>query len=59
MTGTYAERLGLLPAGQEHVLQQESGKLTSPRLCPTSPVPSPCVPLTICLRNDIALFNAA
>ncbi|MCX7422963.1 MAG: DUF3387 domain-containing protein, partial [Planctomycetia bacterium] len=26
MTGTSAERLGLLPAGQEHVLQQEDGK---------------------------------
>jgi len=26
MTGTPAERLGLLPAGQEHVLQQEDGK---------------------------------
>ena len=26
MTGTSAERLGLIPAGQEHVLQQEDGK---------------------------------
>ncbi len=26
MTGTSAERLGLLPAGQEHDLQQEDGK---------------------------------
>jgi type I restriction enzyme R subunit len=25
-TGTSAERLGLIPAGQEHVLQQEDGK---------------------------------
>ena len=34
MTGTSAERLGLLPAGQEHVLQQEDGKARFTRHLP-------------------------
>jgi len=34
MIGTSAERLGLLPAGQEHVLQQEDGKARFTRHLP-------------------------
>jgi type I restriction enzyme, R subunit len=61
MTGTPAERLGLIPAGQEHVLQQENGKQRFVQvvtdlsrafaLCATTDE-------AIELRNDIAFFQA-
>ena len=61
MTGTSAERLGLLPAGQEHVLQQEDGKARFTKvvtdisrafaLCAAHDV-------AIRLRDDIAFFQA-
>ncbi len=61
MTGTSAERLSLLPAGQEHVLQQEDGKARFTKvvtdisrafaLCAAHDV-------AIRLRDDIAFFQA-
>ncbi|GDY11053.1 DEAD/DEAH box helicase [Planctomycetia bacterium] len=61
MTGTSAERLGLLPAGQEHVLQQEDGKARY-----TKVVTDISRAFALCaahdeairLRDDIAFFQA-
>lgn len=61
MTGTSAERLGLLPAGQEHVLQQEDGKARF-----TKVVTDISRAFALCaahdeairLRDDIAFFQA-
>ena len=60
-TGTSAERLGLLPAGQEHVLQQEDGKARF-----TKVVTDISRAFALCaahdeairLRDDIAFFQA-
>ena len=61
MTGTSAERLGLLPAGQEHVLQQDDGKARF-----TKVVTDISRAFALCaahdeairLRDDIAFFQA-
>ena len=61
MTGSSAERLGLLPAGQEHVLQQEDGKARF-----TKVVTDISRAFALCaahdeairLRDDIAFFQA-
>ena len=61
MTGTSAERLGLLPSGQEHVLQQEDGKARF-----TKVVTDISRAFALCaahdeairLRDDIAFFQA-
>ena len=61
MSGTPAERLALIPAGQEHVLQQEDGK---PRFVQVvtdlSRVFALCAATdeAIALRDDIAFFQA-
>ena len=60
-TGTPAQRLGLLPAAQEHILQQEDGK---PRF--TSAVTDLSRAFALCaahdeairIRDDIAFFQA-
>ncbi len=59
-TGTPAQRLGLIPAGQEHVLQQEDGKARFVQvvtelsrafaLCATSDA-------AIAIRDDISFFQ--
>ena len=61
MSGTSAERLSLLPAGQEHVLQQEDGKARF-----TKVVTDISRAFALCaahdeairLRDDIAFFQA-
>ncbi len=61
MTGTSAERLGLLPAGQEHVLQQEDGKARFTKVgTDISRAFALCAAHdeAIRLRDDIAFFQA-
>jgi type I restriction enzyme R subunit len=61
MTGTPAERLGLIPAGQEHVLQQEDGKQRFVQVVTDlSRVFALCAATdeAIELRDDIAFFQA-
>ncbi len=61
MTGTPAERLGLIPAGQEHVLQQENGKQRFVQLVTDlSRAFALCAATdeAIELRDDIAFFQA-
>ena len=60
-TGTSAERLGLIPAGQEHVLQQEDGKQRFVQVVTDlSRVFALCAATdeAIELRDDIAFFQA-
>jgi len=60
-TGTPAQRLGLIPAGQEHVLQQEDGKRRFVQVVTElSRVFALCAATdeTIELRDDIAFFQA-
>jgi len=60
-TGTPAERLGLIPAGQEHVLQQENGKQRFVQVVTDlSRVFALCAATdeAIELRDDIAFFQA-
>ena len=60
-TGTSAERLGLIPAGQEHVLQQEDGKQRFVQIVTDlSRVFALCAASdeAIELRDDIAFFQA-
>ncbi len=61
MTGTSAERLGLLPAGQEHVLQQDDGKARfSKVVTDLSRAFALCAAHdeAIRIRDDIAFFQA-
>ena len=61
MTGTPAERLGLIPAGQEHVLQQENGKQRFVQfVTELSRAFALCAATdeAIELRDDIAFFQA-
>jgi len=61
MTGTPAERLGLIPAGQEHVLQQEDGKQRFVQVVTDlSRAFALCAATdeAIELRDDIAFFQA-
>jgi type I restriction enzyme R subunit len=61
MSGTPAERLGLLPAGQEHVLQQEDGKARFTKsVTDLSRAFALCAAddTAITLRDDIAFFQA-
>jgi len=60
-TGTSAERLGLIPAGQEHVLQQEDGKQRFVQVVTDlSRTFALCAATdeAIELRDDIAFFQA-
>ncbi|MGH9834309.1 MAG: type I restriction endonuclease subunit R [Blastocatellia bacterium] len=60
-TGTPAERLGLIPAGQEHILQQENGKQRFVQLVTDlSRAFALCAATdeAIELRDDIAFFQA-
>ncbi len=60
-TGTSAERLGLIPAGQEHVLKQEDGKQRFVQVVTDlSRVFALCAATddAIELRDDIAFFQA-
>ena len=60
-TGTSAERLGLIPAGQEHVLQQEDGKRRFVQVViDLSRVFALCAATdeAVELRDDIAFFQA-
>jgi type I restriction enzyme R subunit len=60
-TGTPAERLGLIPAGQEHVLQQENGKQRFVQVVTDlSRVFALCAATdeAVELRDDIAFFQA-
>ena len=60
-TGTSAERLGLIPAGQEHVLQQEDGKQRFVQVVTDlSRAFALCAATdeAIELRDDIAFFQA-
>jgi len=60
-TGTPAERLGLIPAGQEHVLQQEDGKQRFVQVVTDlSRTFALCAATdeAIDLRDDIAFFQA-
>lgn len=60
-TGTSAERLGLIPAGQEHVLQQENGKQRFVQVVTDlSRVFALCAATdeAHALRDDIACFQA-
>ncbi len=60
-TGTAAERLGLIPAGQEHVLQQENGKQRFVQVVTDlSRVFALCAATdeAVLLRDDIAFFQA-
>jgi type I restriction enzyme R subunit len=59
--GTAAERLGLIPAGQEHVLQQENGKQRFVQLVnDVSRAFALCAATdeAVRLRDDIAFFQA-
>jgi type I restriction enzyme R subunit len=59
--GTAAERLGLIPAGQEHVLQQENGKQRFVQVVTDlSRVFALCAATdeAVLLRDDIAFFQA-
>ena len=61
MTGTSAERLGLIPAGQEHVLQQEDGRQRFMQVVTDlSRAFALCAATdeAIELRDDIAFFQA-
>jgi type I restriction enzyme, R subunit len=61
LTGTPAERLGLIPAGQEHVLQQENGKQRFVQVVTDlSRAFALCAATdeAIELRDDIAFFQA-
>ena len=61
IAGTSAERLGLIPAGQEHVLQQEDGKQRFVQVVTDlSRVFALCAATdeAIELRDDIAFFQA-
>lgn len=61
MTGTPVERLALLPAGQEHVLQQEDGKARFTKgVTDLSRAFALCAAddTAIKLRDDIAFFQA-
>ncbi|MDN5752419.1 MAG: type I restriction endonuclease subunit R, partial [Nitrosospira sp.] len=60
-TGTSAERLGLIPAGQEHVLQQEDGRQRFMQVVTDlSRAFALCAATdeAIALRDDIAVFQA-
>jgi type I restriction enzyme R subunit len=60
-TGTSTERLALIPAGQEHVLQQENGKQRFVQLViELSRVFALCAATDVAieLRDDISFFQA-
>lgn len=62
MTGTPQERLGLLPAAQEHILKQENGKnrcIRAVRELSQAFALAVPRPEAVAIRDDVAFFQAA